>query len=286
MTRPLAALAALACLALVPAVRSGADVPPISPKPPAPAPVEPTPPAVPAPAPAPVPPAAPAPPAVPDPSRAGDPKAFAFDFEGLEAGAALPSGLLALDGRWKPAADAGPKANGFLRQDFHVAEYAVLLATGEGRALRDGKASVRFRPESGDEDASGGIVFRAQDANEYGLVRANAIEGNFRLYTVHNGFRRQIASRDIEAPRLKEWHVLEVSFVGDTLVATLDGQDRIEAVNDTLKPGWCGLWTKADSVTSFDDFRVEPVAPPADRKPAPAVPATPTPAKPDAPPAK
>ncbi len=218
---------------------------------------------------APPPPAAPAPaPVVPDPSKAGEAKALTLDFEGLAAGAALPAGFLVLDGRWQLAADASVKPNSILRQDLHVAEYAVLLVTGEGRAFGDGKASVRFRPESGDEDASGGLVFRAKDGANYGLVRANAIEGNFRLYTVHNGFRRQIASLDIEAPKLKEWHVIEVSFVGNAFAATLDGSNRVEAANDTLAAGWCGLWTKSDSVTSFDDFRVEPVAPKADAKPA------------------
>jgi hypothetical protein len=132
---------------------------------------------------------------------------------------------------------------------------------------------VRFRPESGDEDASGGIVFRATDAKNYGLARANANEGNFRLYTVHNGFRRQIASVDVEAPKLNEWHTIVVTFIGSTFTATLDGKDKIEATNDTLSAGWCGLWTKADSVTSFDDFKIEPVA----KSPeAPATPAVPT----------
>jgi hypothetical protein len=283
MPRPIPTLALLACLAASPADTSRAEDAPAAPAAPS---VPPTAPPAPATPPAAAPASSPAP-VLPDPAKAGEAKAITFDFEGQAADAPLPAGFLSVDGHWRILADTGPTANAILRQDLHVAEYAVVLATGEGRAYADGKASVRFRPESGDEDASGGIVFRARDAENYGLVRANAIEGNFRLYTVRNGFRRQIASLDIEAPKLKEWHRIEVSFVGNTFVATLDGGDRIEAVNDTLKAGWCGLWTKSDSVTSFDDFRIEPVASKAGGQPDPKVDAKPTPTpepvKPDAP---
>lgn len=239
-----------------------ADVPPR----PVPAPVPPPDPMPPLPSPTPDPrpiPAAPitgpAAPSLPDPASAGAAKAVTFDFEGLPKDVALPAGFVGLDGHWSVIHDEQTKLPvSVLHQDRHVDEYAVVLATGEGRAFGDATATVRFRPESGDEDASGGIVFRATDAKNYGLARANANEGNFRLYTVHNGFRRQIASVDVETPTLNEWHTIAVTFVGNTFTATLDGKDKIEATNDTLSAGWCGLWTKADSVTSFDDFKLEP----------------------------
>jgi hypothetical protein len=52
--------------------------------------------------------------------------------------------------------------------------------------------------------------------------------------------------------------VIEVEFRGDTFRATLDGRDAVEARDATFSSGWCGLWTKADSVTLFDDLRVVP----------------------------
>lgn len=234
--------------------------PPVAPKapePPVPQPPVPQPP-VPQPPSAPKAPEGPVVPAIPDPKQAGEAKPFEADFESSKGGQ-LPSGFLALFGRWQTLEDPLTKiANVVLRQDEKVAEYAVVLATGDGRAFADATSSVRFRPESGDEDASGGIVFRATDEKNYGLVRANANEGNFRLYVIHNGFRRQVASVDIEPPRLKAWHTIELSFVGAHFRATLDGKDAIEADNDTLAAGWCGLWTKSDSVTSFDDWKVAP----------------------------
>lgn len=286
MPRPLLHWAVLAG-AIVAAGPSSADD-----APPTPVPHSPSKPSSPDPAP----PAAPpkeACPVIPDPTKSAAPVAAAFSFEGLAKGAAVPPGFLPLSGRWgvvpepappaeetgrgSPATDAAAKPpNAVLRQDQKVADYALILATGDGRAYGDATATVRFRPESGDEDASGGIVFRAVDEKNYGLVRANANEGNFRIYVVHNGFRRMIVSRDIEAPRLHEWHTLEVRFVGSTFVATLDGKDRVEAANDTLTAGWCGLWTKADSVTSFDDFRIDPIVRPEPAPAQPAQPATPS----------
>ena len=45
----------------------------------------------------------------------------------------------------------------------------------------DVDVSMTFKPISGREDASGGIVFRFADGTYY-IVRANAREDNFRLY--------------------------------------------------------------------------------------------------------
>lgn len=122
------------------------------------------------------------------------------------------------------------------------------------KRFTDVDASVRFRPVSGKVDASGGLVLRAKDTENYVLVRANALEGNFRLYTVVKGSRRQIASTDIEAPKLGEWRVLRAAITGDRIQAWLDGRALIDHRDGTFTEGWCGLWTKADSVTEFDDF--------------------------------
>src|SRR5262245_21182677 len=64
------------------------------------------------------------------------------------------------------------------------------VALLEDRRFADVDVRVRFRPISGAIDASGGIVLRAQDAQNYYIVRANALEGNFRLYATTKGDRR------------------------------------------------------------------------------------------------
>ena len=52
-----------------------------------------------------------------------------------------------------------------------------------------------------------------------------------------------------------EWHTLGVDFIGNKFAVTFDGKKVIEASDDSFADaGKVGVWTKADSVTLFDDF--------------------------------
>ena len=56
-------------------------------------------------------------------------------------------------------------------------------------------------------------------------------------------------------PRVAAVHVLRVEFAGARIKVALDGKTYIEAQDSRIGgPGAVGVWTKADSVTSFDDF--------------------------------
>lgn len=200
--------------------------------------------------------------ALPDLATAGMPVAAAFDFEGLAVGAALPPGFRAHRGQWQLAPAPGGEAGTVLRQGKAVLPWAVLLVTGPGRALRDGTVSVRMMPLTGIVDQSGGVVFRAQDPENYYVVRPNALEDNLRMYVVKDGARTTIADLEVTPPAAGAWHLLEVRFVGDVLRATLDGKRVLEAKDATFASGWCGVWTKADSVTLFDDLRITPATSP------------------------
>ena len=51
------------------------------------------------------------------------------------------------------------------------------------------------------------------------------------------------------------WHTLRVDFQGNRFTVSFDGKKVIEADDDTFsEAGKVGVWTKADSVTLFDDF--------------------------------
>lgn len=132
--------------------------------------------------------------------------------------------------------------------------FPLILREKERFATLD--LSVRFKPISGQIDASGGLVFRAQDKENYYIVRANALEGNYRLYTFKNGYRSQIASATITPPALGQWHTLRVTAQGDHIQAWLDGTLYLDHHDDSFASGYVGLWTKADSVTAFDGFKV------------------------------
>src|SRR5437867_3235305 len=132
--------------------------------------------------------------------------------------------------------------------------WAVALL--EDQKLADLDVAVRFRPVSGKEDASGGIIFRARDGRNYFLVRANALENNFRLYAIVNGKRSTIASARVEEPTLGTWHTIRVVATGPRVQAYLDNAPLLDHEDKTFTDGWVGLWTKADSVTEFADLEI------------------------------
>jgi len=130
------------------------------------------------------------------------------------------------------------------------------VAVLEDQRFADVDVSVRFRPVSGKEDASGGVIVRAKDGRNYLLVRANALENNFRLYTIVNGKRSTIASARVTEPKLGTWHTIRVAATGGKIQAYLDGVLLLDHQDRTFADGWVGLWTKADSVTEFADLEV------------------------------
>src|SRR5438067_2440799 len=139
-----------------------------------------------------------------------------------------------------------------LAQTVETQPWAVAVL--EDKKFGDVDVSVSFRPVSGREDASGGIIFRAKDGQNYLLVRANALENNFRLYTIVNGKRSTIASARVTEPRLGTWNTMRVVAKGPRIQAYLNDALLLDHEDKTFTSGWVGLWTKADSVTEFADL--------------------------------
>ena len=121
-------------------------------------------------------------------------------------------------------------------------------------SLKDGYVEVKFRPISGNEDQAGGLIWRWQDGDNYYVARANALEDNVTIYHTVKGSRSAFKNVNMKVAS-DQWHALRVDFAGNNFKVTLDGKVAIEATDDTFKKaGTIGVWTKADSVTSFDDF--------------------------------
>jgi hypothetical protein len=159
-----------------------------------------------------------------------------------------------IDGKWtveQPAGTPGEKRVLMLRPQGSA--YNIIVAPGG--PYNDVDVSVRFSPISGREDASGGIVFRFSDGGYY-VVRANALEDNFRLY-YYDQKRYQLATAKVKPPALGQWHTLRVIAVGPRIQAYLDGQLLLDHQDSRFKTGRIGLWTKSDSVTAFDDLEVK-----------------------------
>ena len=113
---------------------------------------------------------------------------------------------------------------------------------------------MKFKPIAGKEDQAGGVIWRCKDKDNYYVARANALENNVTIYHTINGQRVAFESvKQTVKPGI--WHSLRVDFEGDKFMVTFDGKKVIEATDESFKdPGEVGLWTKADSLTLFDDF--------------------------------
>ena len=123
--------------------------------------------------------------------------------------------------------------------------------------FKDGTITVLFRPVSGRIDQGGGIMWRIQDRNNYYIARFNPLEDNFRIYYVSNGHRMMMNSARVSLSTNK-WHSMKIVQHGDAYECYLNGKRFLHGTDNHFeKSGGVGLWTKADAVTSFDDFKVE-----------------------------
>ena len=166
-------------------------------------------------------------------------------------------------GRWIVQAekDAPSDPNILAQVDADQMDYRFPVAVANEPILRDARLSVKCKTVSGDVDQACGLVFRYQDENNYDVTRANALEGNVRLYHVVKGNRQQFAGWN-GTVTTGVWHELTVEAQGDHLLVFWDGQKIMEAHEQTFsQAGKVGVWTKADSVTYFDDLTVESLEP-------------------------
>lgn len=133
------------------------------------------------------------------------------------------------------------------------------LAIYEPLKLKDGEVSVRIKPVSGHEVQAGGIVWRYRDENNYYLARANALENNVQVFKVENGVRRPLMAGVRHEISTNGWSILKVAIRGSRFQVYVDHRRILQGSDNTFTGvGKVGLWTVADSVIYFDDFRVTP----------------------------
>ncbi len=157
-----------------------------------------------------------------------------------------------------------------IKEDGAPSKPHVLKQSGKGTfpwctktdaVLTDGYVEVRFKAHSGEEDQAAGVVWRWKDRNNYYVARANALENNVSLYYVENGKRhtlKYVEGKDIDS---RTWPILRVEFLRKNISVKVNGKTYIEMEDDHISgTGTVGVWTKADSVTSFDDFGYGPTS--------------------------
>lgn len=169
--------------------------------------------------------------------------------------------------RWEIARDESapspPHVLAQLSQDRTAGRFP--LAIWNRVVILNGSVSVAFKTVDGAVDQAAGIVWRYQDPNNYYIVRANALENNVVLYKVENGVRLSIAPKGLPSRSYGvkhdipsgQWNNLRIDFHGGSFVVFFNSEKLFETEDQTFaKPGKTGLWTKADSVTYFDEFTV------------------------------
>jgi hypothetical protein len=186
------------------------------------------------------------------------------NFDNAEAGKPPPGWTATKTGRGEPKwtvekDDSAPSKPNVLKQSGQ-ATYPVGLK--DDASLKDGFVEVKFKAVSGSEDQAGGVVWRAKDADNYYICRANALEDNVVLYKTVAGKRSSLpivgrkggyGVKEKVAPQT--WHTLRVEFAGNRFTVIFNGKKLFTVEDGTFTDaGKVGLWTKADSVTLFDDF--------------------------------
>jgi hypothetical protein len=137
--------------------------------------------------------------------------------------------------------DSAPSKPNVLKQSGE-ATYPVCIK--DDTNLKDGFVEVKFKPVAGKEDQAGGVIWRAKDADNYYIARANALEDNVTIYHTIKGKRVSFKNVNTKvAPAA--WHTLRVDFTGNKFTVTFDGRKVIEATDDSFSDaGKVGVWTR------------------------------------------
>lgn len=189
-----------------------------------------------------------------------------INFDGYKIGQAPPG--------WTVATPSGGSSSGWEvlkdrtapTQPYVLAQVSIdpsetrsPLAILNDPSTRDADVSVRLKPVSGRDGLAGGVVWRYHDENNYYLVRANAIQNTVEVFKVENGRRIPILASVKHLIPANSWSILKVSVRGSRFQIFVDHRRVLDGQDKTFSgAGRVGLWTSADSVIYFDDFRIYP----------------------------
>jgi hypothetical protein len=172
-------------------------------------------------------------------------------FEFARTGQGRPS-------QWAVVADATAAGGRAIEQtSTDATDYRFPLAIHRELSAVNVSVAVRFKAVAGMVDQAGGIAVRLSDPNNYYVVRANALEDNVRFYRMVKGRREQLEGANLKVTP-NEWHQLGLRAEGPQFTITFDGKPLFTATDRTFAgAGRVALWTKADSVTRFDQIEIQ-----------------------------
>jgi len=136
-------------------------------------------------------------------------------------------------------------------------DYRFPLGVLETIVAKNVEISLRFKPVAGQVDQAGGVAVRVADANNYYVVRANALEDNVRFYRIVKGRREQLDGVNIKVAS-NQWHTLGLKAQDDRFTIEFDGKTLFATSDKTFSgTGKIALWTKSDSITRFDQIAID-----------------------------
>jgi hypothetical protein len=161
------------------------------------------------------------------------------------------------DGEWTVIADPTASTGRAIEQtSTDRTDYRFPLAIHESLSAANLNVELRFKAIAGKVDQAAGIVVRLQDADNYYVARANALEDNVRFYRVVHGRREQLDGADLKVTP-NQWHALGLRAEGERFTISYDGKTLFSIIDKTFaEAGGVALWTKADSVTRFDQVTI------------------------------
>lgn len=178
-------------------------------------------------------------------------KVVKLDFEATPPATGTPPDFAHVLGSWAVEQEG---SNRILAQtaDLEDPDFPRLILRGTSFTNVHIKARCSMR--GGDSDRACGITWRGKDSDNYYIARANALEDNVNLYRVVANDRQQFGTKGLTVTS-NDWHTIEAFMEGAHIRIVWDGQEVIVADDATFPGGGkVGLWTKADSVTAFDDL--------------------------------
>lgn len=163
-------------------------------------------------------------------------------------------------GAWSVVEDKTAQAGQAIEQtSADRTDYRFPLAIPDSFSAADVAVELRFKAVGGKIDQAGGIAVRLEDADNYYVARANALEDNVRFYRVVGGRREQLEGANLRVTA-NEWHMLGLRAEGERFTVSYDGKALFSVTDKTFtEAGGVALWTKADSVTRFDQVRITPL---------------------------
>jgi hypothetical protein len=172
-----------------------------------------------------------------------------------DADGTLPRDAQVFAGTWSVRAEDGTPSKPMSLCQTGNAEFPAIRLSSA--IYSDVTVTTRFKPISGRVDQAAGLIFRVQDGQNYYILRANALENNVNFYKYAGGRRSGLKNASVQVPS-GQWQELKVDVRGNTFTGFLNGQQVVDVTDDSYRTGTVGLWTKADSVTCFDDVEARP----------------------------